>query len=285
VGRLRAHLPTVLVVDDGSTDGTAAAAASAGATVLRHETPCGKGAALATAWDWAGEHGFLWALMLDGDGQHATEDVPRLLAEAEKGSARLIVGNRMGVSGSMPRLRRWANRWLSARLSELAGVELPDSQCGFRLAHLPTLAALALRTRHFEIESEMCVAFARAGHRIAFVPVQTRYAGECSKISPLRDYWRWWRWYQQTRGEPVWVAPTLGTTSVGGSELADLPQGGETGISFHRGRSSSPRSSPAGRGGMVARRSAKAGAGLAGEPSLQPAASPAVPSPSGRGLG
>ncbi len=229
VCRVRDYLPTVLVMDDGSTDGTSSAAASAGATVLRHESPQGKGAALATGWRWAGENDFTWTLMLDGDGQHATEDVPRLLAEAEKGAAKLIVGNRMDRSRAMPWLRRWANRWLSARISELAGVDLPDSQCGFRLAHVPTLNALALRTRHFEIESEMCVAFARAGHRIAFVPVQVRYANECSKISPLRDYWRWWRWYQQTRGESVWVAPTLGTTSVGVRELADLPQQSETG--------------------------------------------------------
>jgi glycosyltransferase involved in cell wall biosynthesis len=222
VESLRQQLPTVLVVDDGSTDGTAAIAAAAGASVLRHEAPGGKGAALATAWDWAGNHGFTWILMLDGDGQHATEDVPAFLAEAARGPATLIVGNRMEITGAMPWLRRWANRWLSARLSELAGVELPDSQCGFRLAHLPTLKALALRTRHFEIESEMCVAFARAGQRLAFVPVQARYAGECSKISPLRDYWRWWRWYQATRGGAVWEAPTLATTNLEVRELAEL---------------------------------------------------------------
>ncbi len=233
VRRLRPHLPTVLVVDDGSTDGTAAAAESAGATVLRHPSRQGKGAALATAWRWAGEKGFAWALMLDGDGQHVTEDVPVFLSEAAQDQASLIVGNRMDTPGAMPWLRRWANRWLSARLSELAGVELPDSQCGFRLAHLPTLRGLALRTRHFEIESEMCVAFARAGQRIAFVPVQARYAGECSKISPLRDYWRWWRWYQAMRGEAVWIAPTLATAPAearGPAELSPRSEVGEVRI-------------------------------------------------------
>ena len=207
VRRARDHLPTVVVVDDGSADGTATAAEFAGATVLHHRSPQGKGAALATAWKWAGENDFSWALMLDGDGQHATDDVPRLLAAAEHGAAKLIIGNRMHLPGAMPSLRRWANRWLSVRISELAGVNLPDSQCGFRLAHLPTLDELGLCTQHFEIESEMCVAFARARHRIAFVPVQVRYGSECSKISPLRDYWRWWRWYQQTRA--IRPAPAL----------------------------------------------------------------------------
>lgn len=229
VRSLHQHLPAVLVVDDGSTDGTAEAAEAAGATVLRHDSPQGKGAALATAWHWAGQNGFEWTLMLDGDGQHAPEDVPAFLKAAMPGPAKLIVGNRMESPGTMPWLRRWANRWLSARLSELAGVDLPDSQCGFRLVHLPTLRGLDLRTRHFEIESEMCVAFARAGHRITFVPVQVRYGCECSKISPLRDYWRWWRWYQAMRGKAVWIAPTLATTPAEDRELAELSPRSETG--------------------------------------------------------
>ena len=121
------------------------------------------------------------------------------LAEAAQDTARLVVGNRMGDAAKMPWLRRGANRWLSNRISRLAGQDLPDSQCGFRLAHLPTLCGLRLRAQHFEIESEMCLTFAHAGHPLAFVPVQTRYAGERSRISPMRDYWRWWRWYRTAR--------------------------------------------------------------------------------------
>lgn len=195
---VRQHLHTVVVIDDGSSDETGRIATAAGATVLRHGTSQGKGAALATGWAWAQARTFTWALMLDGDGQHVPADIPALLAAAEP--AALVLGNRMDQSSAMPWLRRAANQWLSRRVSRLAGVPIPDSQCGFRLAHLSTLLALAPGSRHFEIESELCVRFARAGHRIVSVPVQVRYAGERSKISPLRDYGRWCRWYLRARG-------------------------------------------------------------------------------------
>jgi hypothetical protein len=197
VRRMRAILPQVLVVDDGSCDDSAAAAQAAGARVVRHSRRRGKGAALATGWTAAAEAGWEWVLMLDGDGQHAPEDSPALLAAAA--AAPLVIGHRLHTLHGMPWLRRVTNQWLNRRVSRLAGVPLLDSQCGFRLAHLPTLQRLGLGTCHFEIESEMCVAFARQGHRITFIPVTARYGGERSKISPLADTWRWCRWYVRTK--------------------------------------------------------------------------------------
>lgn len=199
VRAVRRLLPGVVVIDDGSRDDTAGVAAAAGATVLCHGASQGKGAALATGWAWAQARDFRWVMMLDGDGQHAAEDIPAFFAAA--GDTTLVLGNRMAQASVMPWLRRAANQWLSARISGLAGLPIPDSQCGFRLAHLPTLLALAPDSRHFEIESELCVRFARAGQRIVSVPVQVRYAGERSKISPFRDYGRWCRWYLRARWE------------------------------------------------------------------------------------
>jgi len=197
VTAVRAWL-SVVVVDDGSDDATAAEAGRAGAVVLSHAESRGKGGALRTGWTHCGQAGAEWVLLLDGDGQHAAEDIPVLLAAAVD-PVKLVLGNRMGRAHAMPWMRRWANRWLSARISALAGVEIPDSQCGFRLVHLPTLLGLSVRAERFEVESELCVAFARAGHPIVSVPVQCRYAGERSRISPGRDYWRWWRWYCAAR--------------------------------------------------------------------------------------
>src|ERR1051325_11423405 len=76
---VRKHLPTVFVIDDGSRDNKGALAKSAGAVVLRHDAPRGKGAALQTGWRHAREHGFAWALTMDGDGQHSPDDVPAFL--------------------------------------------------------------------------------------------------------------------------------------------------------------------------------------------------------------
>ena len=200
------HVPAVLVVDDGSSDSTADRARAAGAKVIRHDCPQGKGRSLLDGWRAAAERGFTWAITLDGDGQHAPANLPRFLARADE-TTPLIVGNRMAAPVGMPWLRRRVNRWMSRRLSALTGQELPDSQCGFRLVHLPTLARVPLAADHFEIESEMLFQFARHGHAIAFVPVDVIYAEERSSIRPLPDTLRWLRWWSRARRQTK--APTL----------------------------------------------------------------------------
>src|SRR6266481_3217808 len=104
------------------------------------------------------------------------------------------VGNRMAGPSGMPWLRRQVNRAMSWWLSRLAGCEWPDTQCGFRLVNLEALSQLKLRSHRFTVESEMMLAFAAAGHRIDFVPVEAIYEGERSRIRPLKDTWRWLRW-------------------------------------------------------------------------------------------
>jgi glycosyltransferase involved in cell wall biosynthesis len=194
----RMHLDTVIVVDDASRDDTASRALAAGAVVLRQDEHRGKGAALALGWKEADCRGFRWVLHLDGDGQHSTDDIPRFLSASTEQTT-LWIGNRFDNPAAIPWGRRVVNRWMSRQVSQLAGTSIPDSQCGYRLMHLPTLMSLSLHTQHFEIESEMCVAFARAGKQIGFVPVEVRYGAEVSKISPLRDAIRWCRWYASVR--------------------------------------------------------------------------------------
>lgn len=189
--------PAVIVIDDGSHDSTGATAKAAGAEVLRHEVSQGKGAALQTGWRHARNLGFQWALSMDGDGQHSAADMLKFFRSAELSHARLVVGNRMDNPLGMPRLRRVVNRWMSKRISRLAGMELPDSQCGFRLMDLDAWAALPVSAAHFEIESDILLAFARQGLRIEFVPIEVIYRSEQSKIHPLRDTIRWIRWWRR----------------------------------------------------------------------------------------
>jgi glycosyltransferase involved in cell wall biosynthesis len=196
---VRRHLPTVVVVDDGSTDRTAAVAEQAGALVLRHELNLGKGAALETGLRWAHGRGFGWALTLDGDAQHSADDISSFFSAAEQTSARLVVGNRMPEANRMPWLRRWVNRWMSRRLSTLAGQELADSQCGFRLMNLGSWSGLSIKASRFEIESDLLLAFTSAGLTVEFIPVQVIYKNEQSKIHPVRDTVRWLRWWRQVR--------------------------------------------------------------------------------------
>jgi glycosyltransferase involved in cell wall biosynthesis len=187
-------LPAIIVVDDGSTDDTADKANAGGARVISLPRAQGKGAALQAGWKQARALGFKWVLCMDGDGQHASTDIPKFLQCAQETGASLVIGNRMGDASKMPLVRRWVNRWMSRSISAMAGRLVPDSQCGFRLMRLAALDSVDLSAAHFEIESEQVVAFLAAGQRVEFVPVQVIYKSERSKIHPWRDTMRWFRW-------------------------------------------------------------------------------------------
>ena len=197
VAEIRNLSLNVIVVDDGSTDETGQLAARAGAEVLRHNVPQGKGAALNHGLRRAREKGFQRALTMDGDGQHAPSDISNFLSA--NANAALIIGNRMENPETMPRVRRFVNRWMSQRLSKIAGKSLPDTQCGFRSINLEAWSRCNLHTSHFEVESELLLAFIAAGHAVEFVPIQVIYKNEQSKIDPVRDTLRWWRWLRRAK--------------------------------------------------------------------------------------
>ncbi len=195
VGELRAFLPKVIIVDDGSTDATAVIATQAGAGVVRHSRNLGKGAALKTGFAAAIDAGAEWAVMLDGDGQHKPMDIPAILTCAQTTGAPLVVGNRMHDKRAIPWLRRQVNAGMSRAISRHLGHHLPDTQCGFRFVDLKVWRTLSIRSCHFEIESEMLAAFILAGCRVEFVPIQVVGCGPCSRIRPIRDTWRWLKWW------------------------------------------------------------------------------------------
>jgi glycosyltransferase involved in cell wall biosynthesis len=199
VSSLRDKLPLVVVVDDGSTDGTAHNAENAGAVVIRHGRNRGKGAALQTGLSHLLSLGFDWAVALDGDGQHDPAHLPAFLRCVEETGAPLVIGNRMHDArtrdAAMPWLRWQVNRWMSSKLSRAMGQHLPDTQSGFRLLHLQTWASLALRAQRFEVESEMLMAFLAARHSVEFVPIRVIASGRKSRIHPFTDTIRWWKWW------------------------------------------------------------------------------------------
>lgn len=200
--QVRRHLPTVIVVDDGSVDQTAARAAAAGAQVVRRERNSGKGASLRAGVAAALAQHYTWVMTLDGDGQHRPEDIPVFLRCAEETGAALIIGNRMLQAEAIPWLRRRVNRWTSRRISECACRALPDSQCGYRLINLKAWAELVFEADHFEIESEVLLGFVWAGYRVEFVPIRVIGKGRHSHIHPVKDTWRWLRWWLRVRLAP-----------------------------------------------------------------------------------
>jgi glycosyltransferase involved in cell wall biosynthesis len=185
-----AHLDHVVVVDDHSPDQTTGAAREAGAEVIRHTENLGKGAAIKTGLaKVAGSFGFF--LFMDGDGQHDPAEIPKFLAKATETEAHLVVGNRMWNTATMPAIRRWTNKFMSWQISRLCGQELPDSQCGYRLASGALLPLLRESSDGFAFETESLLLTAQNGFQIEYVPVRTIYRDERSKIKPVRDTWRY----------------------------------------------------------------------------------------------
>lgn len=196
----RRHCERVLVVDDGSTDDSARAAELAGARVIRQGRRRGKGAALRKGLQTAfagrvsagGATRPNAALLMDGDGQHQPQEIPRFLALFGVG-ADFIVGDRSATWSAMPRTRLWTNRLMTCALRPFLHFGLHDSQCGFRLVSADLWARLSIESDHYEIESETLLAASRNGVRPVYVTVTTHYGGERSKIRPLVDSFRFLR--------------------------------------------------------------------------------------------
>lgn len=199
VRQVRRVLSKVFVVDDGSLDTTADCARGAGAEVVHLRENCGKGAALAVGMNRAAQLGYEWVLTLDGDGQHDAAEASRFFAAVERENVSLVVGNRMGEAGRMPRIRRVTNRLMSGLISAGCGQRLPDTQCGFRLMQLEAWSGLPLRSARFEVESEWLVAWLARGWPVAFVPISTVYRSGASKIHPVADTLRWIIWFLGSR--------------------------------------------------------------------------------------
>jgi glycosyltransferase involved in cell wall biosynthesis len=186
VAEVRPHVQEVLVVDDGSTDTTSARAREAGGRVIRHEGNRGKGRAVRTGVSAILGESFTHVLLLDGDFQHSPADVPKLLAAARSGSD-FVIGERPFDRDAMPRARYYSNTIGSAILSRFIGASVADSQSGFRLIATDLLRRVTLTARGYEVETEMLIKLARAGARIARVPVRLSYEGATSKLRPVRD--------------------------------------------------------------------------------------------------
>ena len=188
VGRLCAALPglTPLVVDDGSTDGTGAIAAAAGAELIAAPRNEGKGAALRRGMRAALAGGAAFVATLDGDGQHRPEDVPRLAALAR--ADRIVIGSRRRAEGQ-PASRRRANRVADFWISWAAGHPVADSQSGFRIYSAAALADLDRyegRARRFSFESEILIDAARRGITTVAADIPALYAGTLKRRSHFR---------------------------------------------------------------------------------------------------
>ena len=183
------QLPWVIVVDDGSSDDTYKAAKAAGAVVLRHKENQGKGAALKTGFEYIKQNENCDAIIvMDADGQHDWNEIPKFIEMAQKKDAGIILGNRMsGAATNMPWLRWWTNRVTSFVISKITKQRIPDSQCGYRLIKKEVIKNMVLTTARFDTESEILIKAASQGYSICSVPIKSIYKNERSYIHPIRD--------------------------------------------------------------------------------------------------
>lgn len=184
--------PRVIVVDDGSSDGTAAALAGLAVQLLRNDTNLGKAAALWRGAEAALALGAERVVTLDGDGQHDPADIPRLVRAADAHPRSIVIGARLADPAVIPRSRYVANRIAAFWVSWACGQRLSDSQSGFRVYPAELFRRLRVphgRARGFVFESEILIEAACLGFRCEFVPIAAIYrpGARASHFRPVLD--------------------------------------------------------------------------------------------------
>ena len=195
ISDVTAYCQDVIVVNDGSTDETAVILQRLPMpiTLVSYPQNRGKGHALVKGFRKAKELGFSHAITIDADDQHFADDIPILLNKMEEKPEAIIVGCRNLTEKNMPRQNTFANKFSNFWFRLQTGINLPDTQSGFRLYNLKALRLLPLVTSRYEAELELLVFAAWAGCPISSVNVRVYYPPVEERVShfrPVYDFFR-----------------------------------------------------------------------------------------------
>lgn len=184
--RAKQYADRIIVIDDGSSDHTAEVAKMAGAEVICHSTNMGKGAALKTGFESL--NGADIIVTMDSDGQHNPTDIPKLIEPIVRGEADMVNGSRYinGDKKDTPLYRRFGQIVLDKATNIDSGLDITDSQSGFRAFAAYVKDAFRFKQSGLAIESEMLADAARAGLRIKEVEIGVRYDVDCSTEHPIK---------------------------------------------------------------------------------------------------
>lgn len=185
----------VIVVDDGCTDGTSAEIRSLSShiTIVSYQPNRGKGHALVAGFRKAKEMGFTHVITIDADGQHFADDIPVFIKELDNHTDTIVVGARNLTEENMPRGNTFANKFSNFWFRLQTGINLQDTQSGFRLYPISALRGLRFITSRYEAELELLVFSAWAGTPIVSVPVRVYYPPADERVShfrPIYDFVR-----------------------------------------------------------------------------------------------
>ncbi|MBD8525414.1 glycosyltransferase family 2 protein [Pseudomarimonas arenosa] len=192
------HCPRVIVVDDGSTDGTCDEIEDLPITLIRHSERRGKGEGLRTGFRAALELGVQGVLTMDGDGQHLASDIPRLLQAAAHHPEHVVIGARLKKRAQQPIHRRLANEFGDWGIAWATGYRIADTQSGQRYYPRAVCELADVTGEGFVFEADILIQAARRLHtRCVSVPIESRYAGDGlagqfrrSHFKPLSDLYR-----------------------------------------------------------------------------------------------
>lgn len=192
VTRALREVDRIIVVDDGSDDGTHDALAGLPVTVLRNPANIGKAASLRRGMVYALSHGAAAIVTLDADAQHQPEDIPRLVAAHIQHPQSIIVGARVHDRDTTPQARYVANRVADFWIGWAAGYRMSDSQSGFRMYPAGVLSAIDIRndrSQRFVFESAVLIQAARAGVKSVAVGISALYpaGARASHFRPVAD--------------------------------------------------------------------------------------------------
>ena len=194
ISQVRTGVPEadVLVIDDGSTDATAAIAQEAGAFVVSLPHNLGIGGAVQTGYVFATEMGYDIAVQVDGDGQHNPAEIPEIVAPLLAGQADVVIGSRYIEDRGYitPFLRQMGIFVLATIVSLIIRQRVTDTTSGFRAVNRRVIEFCAREYPRDYPEPESVVLFRRAGFRVREIPVtmNPRYGGQ-SSITPLRSFY------------------------------------------------------------------------------------------------
>lgn len=183
----------IIVIDDGSIDQTFSLAKKVKAIVLQHQFNLGKGEALKTGFHYAKEKNYSYVITMDADLQHDPKHIKDFLQKTKNEKADFILGARHFSFQNMPWDRVLTNSITSVFLTLLSGQKIKDSQSGYRMISVEVLKSIPLRSKKYDLESEILIKAGRKGFKIQTMEISTIYAESKSFINPFSDTGRFLR--------------------------------------------------------------------------------------------